>query len=158
VRRTPVSARSKTGPQRRAGAASGPGTEPDPRLTFANERTYLAWLALTSVGCTYGVLMSFEITAAAGGDWPYAPGDFHPEGGSLILASSPERSIPANLKLTGDAKVPLVNGETPTTGYFDTWAPDGSWGPWENAFENIFSETGQATPTASITWSFAPNK
>ncbi len=31
------------GPQGSGGAASEPGAEPDPRFTFANERTYLAW-------------------------------------------------------------------------------------------------------------------
>ncbi len=31
------------GPQPSGGATSEPGAEPDPRFTFANERTYLAW-------------------------------------------------------------------------------------------------------------------
>jgi hypothetical protein len=68
--------------------------------------------------------------------------------------STPE--IAASLTLKGTASVPFVNGETPTTGYFDTWGPDGSWGPWENAFENVVQGTGQAI-TASIQWGFSPN-
>lgn len=110
-------------------------------------------LGLTSFGCVYYVVMSFEIATQTSGSWPG-----YPEGGTLILAASPMRSIPANLTLKGSATVPLVNGETPTTGYFDSWAPDGSWGPWENAFENIVQGTGQPTPTADIQWGFAPNK
>jgi len=110
-------------------------------------------LALTSFGCVYDVVMSFEIATQTSGSFPSSP-----ERGSLILAASPVRSIPANLTLKGSATVPLVNGETPTSGYFDTWAPDGSWGAWENAFENTLQSTGQPTPTAQIQWGFAPNK
>jgi putative membrane protein len=40
------------------------GTEPDPRFTFANERTYLAWnrtgLALVGGGLAAGQLLAFD--------------------------------------------------------------------------------------------------
>lgn len=44
------------------------GTEPDPRFTFANERTYLAWnrtgLALVGGGLAAGQLLDFDSRGA----------------------------------------------------------------------------------------------
>lgn len=50
------------------GSDGGPGSEPDPRFTFANERTFLAWartgLALIGGGLVAAHVLRFELGGA----------------------------------------------------------------------------------------------
>lgn len=110
-----------------------------------------ATLAFPPVGCKYDVTAGFKIDTQASGNYPE-----YPEKGELILAQSPVLHVQRSLNLKGSATVPWVNGETPTTGYFDSWGPDGSWGPWENALANTLPPS-QSNPGAEIQWGFAPN-
>ena len=58
----------------------GEGTEPDPRFTFANERTFLAWLRTSLALVVAGVAV--DVLAESGDD---AAGAYRPLAAALIV-------------------------------------------------------------------------
>ena len=68
------------GPGGRTGEPAGDGTEPDPRFTFANERTFLAWsrTALALVVAGLGVVQLLP-------PFPHVPWGRHVLGVPLIV-------------------------------------------------------------------------
>jgi putative membrane protein len=48
---------------------AGEGTEPDPRFTFANERTFLAWSRTALALVVALIVLGAVVAVAAYGDW-----------------------------------------------------------------------------------------
>lgn len=105
-------------------------------------------IGFSQVGCKYTIVFGVEVPTHGSGNWPYGPGDFHPEREAGITYETPVLPIPGSLHLHGSFEVPDADAEGPT-GLFTTGSlPGGAWGPLP----------GQPPPKASVQWNFAPKK
>jgi hypothetical protein len=104
-------------------------------------------------GCRYGVMFSFAIATRQIGDWPYGPGDTHPDGEAIGLIYTPERPIPANLQLSGTATVGWEADPSAGNGSYRATVTGNS--AWAHEYTTLARASGMAPGTATISWNFS---
>ncbi len=87
----------------------GVGDEPDPRFTFANERTFLAWIrtALALIAAGVALTAYGEVTGTA--SWPVVVGSL------LLTAAGVISGIGAFAKWTSNERAMRQNRPLPST-------------------------------------------
>ncbi len=107
------------------------GDGPGVRDGFSN----LAFLVLHPGSCTYQLHISFGVETSSTGDWPTIP-----DGGAGGVAITPERHIPSNLKLFGNAHVPAYysgcSGSSPHGGCYEIGGLHGG-NEWAQEFDTL---------------------
>ncbi len=109
-----------------------------------------AEIGFSPSGCTYELSFSFGVATTSSGTWPNPPD--HGVTGTVYI---PVRPIPADLKLSGSATVPLEGDTTSGLGDYTPLGlgPGNQW--WEE-FKDLRRESSQALGTATILWHFLP--